>query len=309
MSISFFKKKSTLIVASVAVMGLALTGCGTNSAAAVVATYNGGTVTASQMNEQVHLQQLFDPQLTSVSTTVKKQVIQQYIVYNRLLEAQAVKAGIKVTNAQVNQTVLNIKQSAIQSLYSGNTSSFDTKMQTLGLQNTNLADYVKTLLILQLYSQKLVNKVSLQSEEQYYKQNLYQFATVSVRHILVNKLSLAQQIATQLRNGGSWTKLAKQYSTDTGSKNNGGLYANQSPSQWVVPFRDHAMSQPIGVIGNPFKSQYGYHVMEVLKRTITPFKSVESTIQQTLLQQKTNTVMTGIVKKLQKNADIKYTLS
>ncbi len=308
MSISFFKKKSTLAVASIAVMGLALSGCGTNSGSATVATYKGGTVTAAQLNEQVHLEQLFNPQL-SVTTAVKKQVIQQYIVYNRLLEEQALKAGIKVTNAQVNQTVLNIKQSAIQSLYSGNSSSFDSKMQTLGLQNTDLADYVKTLLILQLYSQKLVNKVSLQSEEQYYKQNLYQFATVSVRHILVNKLPLAQKIATELRNGGSWDKLAKEYSTDTGSKNNGGLYANQNPSQWVVPFRDHAMSQPIGVIGNPFKSQYGYHVMEVLKRTISPFKSVQSTIEQTLLQQKTNTVMTGIVNNLQKNAAIKITLS
>ncbi len=305
---SFFKKKSTLAVASVAVLGLVLSGCGTNSSSATVGTYNGGTVTTSQLNQQVHLEQLFNPQL-AVTTAVKKQVIQQYIVYNRLLEQKAVQAGISVSNAQVNQTVLSVKQSAIQSLYSGNSSTFDSKMQTLGLQNTDLADYVKTLLILQGYAHKLVNKVSVQSEQKYYNQNLYQFAKVSVRHILVNKLALAQTISQELKNGGSWDKLAKQYSTDTGSKNNGGLYANADPSQWVVPFREHAMSQPIGVVGSPFQSQYGYHVMEVLKRTIEPFKSVQPTIEQQLLQQQTNTVMTGIVNSLQKSANIKITLS
>ena len=305
---SFFKKKSTLAVASVAVLGLVLSGCGTNSGTTVVGTYNGGTVTTAELNQQLHLEELFSPQ-TPVTTAMKKQVIQQYIVYNRLLEQKAVQAGISVSNAQVNQTVLSVKQSAIQSLYSGNSSTFDSKMQTLGLQNTDLANYVKTLLILQGYAHKLVNKVPVQAEQKYYNQNLYQFAKVSVRHILVNKLALAQTISQELKNGGSWDKLAKQYSTDTGSKNNGGLYANAAPSQWVVPFRDHAMSQPIGVVGSPFKSRFGYHVMEVVNRTIEPFKSVQPTIEQQLLQQQTNTVMTGIVNSLQKSANIKITLS
>jgi len=305
---SFFKKKSTLAVASVAVLGLVLSGCGTNSGTTVVGTYNGGTVTTAELNQQLHLEELFSPQ-SPVTTAMKKQVIQQYIVYNRLLEQKAVQAGISVSNAQVNQTVLSVKQSAIQSLYSGNSSTFDSKMQTLGLQNTDLANYVKTLLMLQGYAHKLVNKVSVQAEQKYYNQNLYQFAKVSVRHILVNKLALAQTISQELKNGGSWDKLAKQYSTDTGSKNNGGLYANADPSQWVVPFRDHAMSQPIGVVGSPFKSQFGYHVMEVVNRTIEPFKSVQPTIEQQLLQQQTNTVMTGIVNSLQKSANIKITLS
>ncbi len=308
MSTNLFRKKTTHAVAAIAVLGLVLGGCGVNSASSVVATYKGGTMTAALLDEQTHLNQLFDPQLTTVTTAQKKQLIQQYIVY-QLMQQKALQAGVQVTSAQVNQTVLNIEHNAIQSLYSGSSSAFDSKMQSLNLNNNDVADYVKTALILQAYSKKLVSSVSVQDEQKYYQQNEFQFATVSVRHILVNSLPLAKKIASELQSGESWTTLAKQYSTDAGSKDNGGLYANANPAQWVVPFRQHAMSQPLGVVGQPFKSQYGYHVMEVLKRTVKPFKSVQATIQQTLLQQNTNTVMNNMYLALEKSANIKITLS
>lgn len=302
-----FYKKGALAIVSSAVLGLTLGGCGTNAATATVATYNGGTVTAAQMNEQIHLEQLFNPQLT-VSTAVKKQVVQQYILYNVLLEQKAVQAGIKVSQSDVNQTAQSIRQSAIQSLYSGNASSFNAKMQSLGLQNSDLLSYVQTLLTLNGYAHKLVNKVSTQAEQQYYEQHLADFTKVSVRHILVSSLPLAQKIATELRAGGSWDQLAKKYSIDPGSKNNGGLYANQNPSQWVLPFEQHAMSQPLGVIGSPFKSQFGYHVMEVISRATQPFAQVQASIEPQVLQQQTNTVMNNVVSALQKQANIKITI-
>ena len=302
-------KRSRMVMGMIAATALVtvLAGCGTQSSAAIVATYNGGSVTASQLDKQVQLEELFNPKLT-VSTAVKTQVAQTYIMYFRILAQKEKQAGIKVPQALVNQQVLQAKQQITQQSYGGSQATFDAKMQSLNLTDADLASYIQTGLMFEQYVKTLVKTAPLSAQKQFYNKNLDQFATVTVRHILVKTLPLAQRIYTDLRNGGSWKILAKKYSTDTGSKNNGGQYPPTAPSNWVAPFAHHAMTQPLGVVGQPFKSQFGYHVMEVLHRTIEPFKTVQSTIQQQLLTQQEQAVVPSMIGQLQKQANIKVTL-
>ena len=49
-----------------------------------------------------------------------------------------------------------------------------------------------------------------------------QAASRDVRHILVNSKTLADQLEAQLKSGGDFAKLAKQYSKDPGSAKTGG---------------------------------------------------------------------------------------
>ncbi len=302
-------KRSRVAVGMIAATALAtvLAGCGTQNSAAIVATYNGGTVTASQLDEQVHLEQLFNPKLT-VNKTVKQQVAQTYILYFRVLVQKEKQAGIKVPTTLVDQQVLQAKQQIIQQSYGGSQATFDAKMQSLNLTDANLASYIQTGLMFEQYAKSLVKSVPITQQQQYYQKNLDQYATVTVRHILVKSLPLAQKIYTELRNGGSWKTLAKEYSVDTGSKNTGGQYPPTTPSSWVPSFAAHAMTQPVDVVGQPFKSRYGYHVMEVLHRVVEPFKTVQSSIQQQLVLQQEQQIVPAVVGQLQKAANIKVTL-
>ncbi len=284
-----------------------LAGCGTSNAS-IVATYNGGTVTQSQLDTQVHIEQLLYPSL-NVTTAVKKQILNEIIVYDRLLYAKAVAAGIKIPQSTIDNTVLQWKQGEISQTFQGNSQNFDAKLQSLNLTENDISSLIGVQLTLQAYSQTLVKSIPIAQAKTYYQQNLANFATVTERAILVKTLPLAQKVQKLLLAGGSWNTLAKQYSQDPGSKNNGGEYANQNPTQWVTPFKDHAMTQPIGQIGAPFNSTYGYFVMEVLKRTIAPFNQVQSQINSQIAPQQASTAISNLALQLQKTANITVTLS
>ena len=123
--------------------------------------------------------------------------------------------------------------------------------------------------------------------------------TYSARHILVKvkaneqdkdgisdadaKIKLAK-IQAELKGGKKLADLAKEYSDDPGSKDNGGLYENFDPSQMVPEFGNAVKTQAIGVVGEPVKTQFGYHIVEVTakapKGALKPFETVAKDIPQ-----------------------------
>jgi len=68
--------------------------------------------------------------------------------------------------------------------------------------------------------------------------------------------------ADVIENGASFTTKAVLYSEDTGSKSEGGKYTlNRNRPMMVKEFRDVAFSLEEGEISEPFKSEYGYHII------------------------------------------------
>jgi parvulin-like peptidyl-prolyl isomerase len=64
----------------------------------------------------------------------------------------------------------------------------------------------------------------------------------------------------------SFAELAKKFSTDPSSKDKGGELGFFSKGQMVPAFQAAAFSQPIGVVGPPVKSPFGYHIIVVEER-------------------------------------------
>ena len=87
---------------------------------------------------------------------------------------------------------------------------------------------------------------------------------VWARHILVATEDEANQVYAKLTAGADFGQLAKENSIDTGSGANGGDLGWFGRGAMVAEFEDAAFSQPIGEIGKPVKSQYGYHIIQVL---------------------------------------------
>jgi parvulin-like peptidyl-prolyl isomerase len=82
-------------------------------------------------------------------------------------------------------------------------------------------------------------------------------------HILVEKLSTAQELLERLKKGESFAKLAEQYSID-GSRRRGGDLGFFTRGQMVKPFEDAAFKLEKGQISDIVKTQFGYHI---IKRT------------------------------------------
>jgi len=98
-----------------------------------------------------------------------------------------------------------------------------------------------------------------------------------VRHILVEiKPSEESSQKTELKalnileeiNGGlSFEEAAKKYSEDPGSKENGGYLGFVPRGTFVKEFEKVAFTLALNTISNPIKTQFGFHLIEVLERS------------------------------------------
>jgi parvulin-like peptidyl-prolyl isomerase len=96
---------------------------------------------------------------------------------------------------------------------------------------------------------------------------------VWARHILVSDEATANAVRQRLLNGEDFTKVAAEVSIDTGTKTNGGDLGWFGKGAMVPEFEAAAFSQKIGEIGQPVKSQFGYHIIQVLAHTEVPLNA------------------------------------
>jgi peptidyl-prolyl cis-trans isomerase SurA len=94
------------------------------------------------------------------------------------------------------------------------------------------------------------------------------------RHILIrttNDVSDDQARTTLLKlksdidNGKSFSELASEYSEDPGSKIKGGDLGWAGPGDFTPVFENVSNSLSIGQVSEPFKTQFGWHILEVLE--------------------------------------------
>ncbi len=96
-----------------------------------------------------------------------------------------------------------------------------------------------------------------------------------VRHILLKSTEirtpsqtkdLIQEIYNNLKNGDDFKDLAREFSEDPGSKLDGGDLGWNTPSTFDPIFAEVINKTDINEISEPFKSSFGWHVLEVLGR-------------------------------------------
>ena len=120
---------------------------------------------------------------------------------------------------------------------------------------------------------------------------------VWARHILVDTEAEAKTIYNFLQPGGDFASFAKTSSKDTGSAANGGDLGWFGKGAMVSEFEAAAFSQKIGEIGEPVKTQFGYHIIQVLGREERPLTDSE-------YQQKQQTAFTDWLTSIRDKATI-----
>lgn len=100
---------------------------------------------------------------------------------------------------------------------------------------------------------------------------------LKVRHILIKTTekspadqakaqTLAADVLKQVKAGGNFAELAKKYSDDPGSKANGGDLGYIVRGQTVKDFEATAFSLKPNEISNLVKTEFGYHILQLLER-------------------------------------------
>ena len=141
-------------------------------------------------------------------------------------------------------------------------------------------------------SQQVMPHLTDDAIEQYYEQNYANKPPeeeVHARQILVQTKAEAEAVIKKLKAGANFAQLAAEVSKDKGSASqNGGDLGWFRKSDMVPAFANAAFSMKKGEISStPVKSQYGYHIIQVLGIRMVPvpkLDEVKNKIRQILFQ-------------------------
>ena len=118
----------------------------------------------------------------------------------------------------------------------------------------------------------------------YYEGHKQEFANACVSHILVPTQEKADDVRARIGRGEDFAAVARAESQDTQSAQKGGeLGCDINQDTGFVPeFMLATMNQPVGEVGAPVKTQFGFHVIKVTSRTVPPFDEVKGQVRQRL---------------------------
>jgi parvulin-like peptidyl-prolyl isomerase len=163
--------------------------------------------------------------------------------------------------------------------YQTSVASYLGTVQPYGFTNADLRKLIES----SLYRQKVMDAVTADLKPQQEQ--------VWARHILVADQATADAIEAQLKTGADFAQLATQKSTDTGSAPNGGDLGWFGKGVMDTTFETAAFNLQVGQISQPIKTQFGYHIIQVLGHQLRP---LDASSFQTYKQNFFNTWLTNL---------------
>jgi peptidyl-prolyl cis-trans isomerase D len=159
----------------------------------------------------------------------------------------------------------------------------------------------------------------------YYNQHSDEFRipeTVTVRHILIKTptpdadgkvdpkaveaaKAKAEDVQKQLKAGGNFADLAKKYSDDPGSAQEGGLLPPLTKGRTVPEFEQAAFTTPKGQTTDIIRTSYGFHIIQVEDRQnarVKPLDEVKAQIEPAIKQQKAAVATQSLANSVQSEA-------
>jgi peptidyl-prolyl cis-trans isomerase C len=208
---------------------------------AVVAKVNGKTITEADMRlAEAEL----GSDLGSLPDVTKRRVLAEFLIENQLF-ADAAEAQKLAAGPDFNERMQYWRRRSLRDLY------FDKTVK----------DTVSDAEAKNFYDSQVG---SAKTEE------------VRARHILVESKEKARELFEKAAYGTDFAELAKQHSKDPGSKDQGGDLGYFSKGQMVPQFEEAAFKLGKGEVGEPFQSQFGWHIVRVDDRRQRPVPRFEA---------------------------------
>ncbi len=266
--------KRLLIVIFVIALVPVWAGCGGLPQSAV-AEVNGKVITREDLDQaiQEYKQQFGDQGMPAEGTDAYKDFQKELVsrlVDEEILWSEAEKMDLNVTDQEIEDKVNTARNQA---------GGEDQLQQALEENNMTMDRFKesirKSLLFQKIYPEVTKDAPEVTDEEAraYYDANPDQFKQPEMRkvsHILVATPEEAQAVEARLAAGEDFATVAKEVSTDPGSKDKGGSLGEvPSENSGFVPEFEQAMDQlKAGEISEPVQTQFGFHIIRV--ESITP---------------------------------------
>ncbi len=209
---------------------------------------------------------------------MKKEMLDQ-MVEEKILRQEAKKQNIIVTKQDIQKGVDEVKKRFSPE---NNYKEYKEELKRQGYTEKGFENDIKEqLMVMQLIDKEIKGKATLPNEaevKKYYdehKKELKQDEQVRARHILIRvdekadlktqsaALKKIQEVQAKVKKGEDFATLAKEYSEDPGSKENGGDLGFFSKDTMVPEFSKVAFALKTGKVSDVVKTSFGYHLIKV----------------------------------------------
>lgn len=208
-----------------------------------------------------------DPQNQAPLPGLQEQVLDQ-IIQRVVLRRLASKEGVTI-DAQNVETATVALQAQVQQ--SGQFADWAAFLKQNGLTEETIRSLMADNLLADALGERHAGPTSVEQ--------------VHASHILVETAETGQEVLDKLSKGGVFAELAAQYSTDTGSKGEGGDLG-WFPRGVMVPEFDQAVfSLEPGKVSPLVQTEFGYHIILVQEKAVRELDSaLRDQIQQSQFQ-------------------------
>ncbi|TZE81374.1 peptidylprolyl isomerase [Calorimonas adulescens] len=318
-------KKKILLLGLVFVLVMGLAACSSKPQDKVVATVNGEDIKKSAFDETLNnykksyeAQPNVDEKYWETESQGKKMIdilkenVLDEMIYETILNQQAKKNNIDV-NSKEFQDELKSHIDSVKSAFGG-----DEKFKEYLDSQKVSEEFYTSLMRVQLLQYKLWEKttadVKVTDEEvrQYFNQHQADYKTqpdtVTAAHILITDKAKAEEVLKKAKAGEDFAALAKQYSEDEATKDNGGSLGEFTYYEQPTEISIAAFALQPGEISSLIKANDGYHIIKVSDKKVypvKPFDEVKAEIKDLVLSNKRDEKFSQLIEDWKTSADIK----
>lgn len=254
----------------------------TNDGDDIVIKLDGLTITADDLYKELKQQG---------GQTVAINMVDEYILNQEYETTEEMEESAEATIENYKSTYGDSYESFLE--YNG--ISDDEELKELLIMNTKISyatdDYVE-------------DNLTDDEMEEYYENEIV--GDISAKHILISyeeddsltdeeneaneeaALAKAEEVIKKLQNGEDFDELAKEYSDDESTKDDGGDLGYFNTGEMVEEFEQAAYALDVDeYTTEPVKTEYGYHIiMKTGQKEKPSFDTVKETIIENLIEQK-----------------------
>ena len=275
-------KTLAVLVLIIVLVAASFAGCskqeGQVSESALIAEVNGQEISLDEFNKnftifEKNYTQLYGEQIWSQEiqgktiTQIAKEQIMEKMITEELIRQHMVEQDTELDFEGIDEIYGEFEKELESS----------EEMKAFYEENEIGEDFIRKQLemeeYLTIFKQQTLEKLGF---DEMRLEEIYDEYVVNVRasHILVETEEALDEVQAKLDEGVDFEELAKEYSIDTYSAVNGGDLGYFARGAMVPEFEEASFSQPVGIVGDPVKSDYGYHLIKVEDRkTLADLKS------------------------------------
>jgi peptidyl-prolyl cis-trans isomerase C len=284
-----------------------------------VAVVNGSLITRADYDMEVQVaQRQFSRMGKSPSdsqlSAIKKEALEK-LIERELLYQESQKKGIKVDDAELNETFKKRFP---------NEAMLKDLLNSMKLTEAALKSHFRLgMMIGKLIDKEFVQKATVSHKEtkDYYDNNpnfFKQAEGVRASHILIKvdpkadkaqkaeALKKVEKMQQKVKKGEDFAALAKE-SSQCPSSGKGGDLGYFGRGQMVKPFEEAAFTLKPGEVSDIVETRFGYHLIKVMDKkpeTTIPYKDAKNRIEQRLQNEKVQKEVKLYVEKLKEKAKV-----